>query len=371
MKILFLSSHAHLVLERNTSRVSGGAELQIALLARELAARGIKTVIAAGDTGQADGELHDGVLIRNAGKFQTGGIADTLRALPRVVAVIKEEQPDWVFLLGWTTWLFFLHMMKLSLEFRLGFICGLDTEVNGGFRRENPVRGWFFEHAMRRCDARFAMTEDQRMLFHKNGMPCGFYRNLILPRSTKRAAEKPIDLLWVSRCQPIKRPHLFLDLAERLPESACRMVCPCEDAGLWESVRGRAETIPNLEFIERVPYHEIQAVYDSAKIFVNTSEWEGWPNSFIQSGLGEAALLSLDVNPDGLFNRYALGRFCNGNSARMVEAARWMLSSEEALARMQKECARFVAEMHDNRKEADSFLAGLKELSPRPQPPRG
>jgi glycosyltransferase involved in cell wall biosynthesis len=370
MKILFLSSHAHLVLERSTSRVSGGAELQIALLARELAGRGIETTIAAGDTGQPDGGMYDGVRIWNAGKFQTGGIADTLRALPRVASVIKEECPDWVLLLGWTTWLFILHMMKPAFGFRLGFICGLDTEVNGGFRRENPVRGLLFEYAMRRCDARFAMTEDQRRLFHQHGMTCGFYRNLILPRAFERKSEKPIDLLWVSRCQPIKRPHLFLDLARELPEARCRMVCPREDAGLWESVRTRAATIPNLEFIERVPYHEVQAVYDSAKIFVNTSEWEGWPNSFIQSGLGEAALLSLDVNPDGLFQRYALGRFCGGNPARMTEDARSMLGSTKGLASMQKECARFVAEMHDNRKETDAFLAGLEELSRRPRPPR-
>jgi len=371
MKILFLSSHAHLVLERSTSRVSGGAELQIALLAKELASRGIETIIAAGDTGQPDGMLHDGVRIRNAGKFQTGGLVDTLRALPHVASVINEERPDWVLLLGWTTWLFILHMMKPALGFRLGFICGLDTEVNGGFRRENPVRGLLFEHAMRRCDVRFAMTEDQRMLFHKNGMPCGFYRNLILPRAFERTSKKNIDLLWVSRCQPIKRPHLFLDLARKLPEAKCRMVCPREDAALWESVRSRAEAIPNLEFIERVPYHEIQAVYDSAKIFVNTSEWEGWPNSFIQSGLGEAALLSLDVNPDELFKRYALGRFCGGDPARMAEQAKSMLGSAGDLACMQKECARFVAEMHDNRKETDAFLAGLDKLSRPPQLPRG
>ena len=34
MKILFLSSYAHLVLEKSSTRVSGGAELQVALLAR-------------------------------------------------------------------------------------------------------------------------------------------------------------------------------------------------------------------------------------------------------------------------------------------------------------------------------------------------
>ena len=372
MKILFHSSHAHLVLERSTSRVSGGAELQVALLAKELAGRGIEVVVAAGDTGQPDSSVHEGVRIRNAGKFQTGRLVDTLRALPRVARILGQERPEWVFLLGWTTWLFLLHLLKPFFGYKLGFICGLDTEVNGGFRRENPFRGFLFEYAMRRCDVRFAMTEDQRRLFQKNGMTCGFYRNLILPRSHPRPAQKTTDLLWVSRCQPIKRPHLFLDLAERLPGVKCRMVCPREDIGLWESVSARAARIPNLEFIERVPYHEIQSVYDDAKIFVNTSEWEGWPNSFIQSGLGAAALLSLQVNPDRLFETYALGRFCDGEFGGMERAARGMLGSPEELGKMQRESERFVAELHDNPKEAAAFLAGLgkSELSPTPRPPR-
>lgn len=367
--ILFHSSHAHLVLERSATRVSGGAELQVALLARELAALGIGVAIAAGDTGQPDSSVHDGVRIRNAGKFQTGGLLDTLRALPRVARVLREERPEWVFLLGWTTWLFILHALKPFFGYRLGFICGLDTEVNGGFRRENPVRGFLFEYAMRRCDVRFAMTGDQRRLFQANGMTCEFYRNLILPRSFPRSPDKPVDLLWVSRCQPIKRPHLFLDLAEQMPEAKCRMVCPREDAALYESVSARAEGIANVEFIERVPYHEIQRVYDGAKIFVNTSEWEGWPNSFIQSGLGGAALLSLAVNPDRLFETYALGRFCAGDAGRMAGEARAMLADPEALAMMQRESSRFVAEMHDNRKETAAFLAGIRVSPPARQVP--
>ena len=333
--------------------------MQIALLARELAGRGVDVVIAAGDTGQADGQIWDGVKIRNSGKFQTGGLSDTLRALPRVVRVIQEERPDWVFLLGWTTWLFILHCLKPFFGCRLGYICGLDIEVDGGFRRENPIRGAFFEYAMRRCDARFAMTNDQRHLFEKSGMTCGFYRNLILPRAHPRCAEKAVDLLWVSRCQPIKRPHLFLDLAERLPDAKCRMVCPREDIGLWDSVSARVAGIPNVDFIERVPYHEIQGVYDSASIFVNTSIGEGWPNSFIQAGLGGSALLSLDINPDGLFENFRLGYFADGDFERLVAGARKLLTSETALALAQAECTRFVNELHDNGRETDAFLAGL------------
>ncbi len=183
VKFLFLSSYAHLVLDPDSTRVSGGAELQVALLARELAARGYETTIAAGDIGQPDGQVFQGVKIRNGGKFQTGGLADSLSALPKVARILREERPDHVLVLGWTAWLFILWLLRPVFGFQLHFICGLDTEVNGGFRRDNPVRGGLFEFGMRHCDQRFAMTKLQERLFLEQGMPCALYRNLILPRA--------------------------------------------------------------------------------------------------------------------------------------------------------------------------------------------
>lgn len=359
MKFLFLSSHAHLALDPASTRVSGGAELQVALLARELARRGHEVVIVGGDAGQRDGVVFDGVHTRTGGRFHTGGVVDTATALPRVIDVIREEKPDWVLILGWTTWVFLLNALKRSLVYRFAFICGLDTEVNGEFRRENPVRGALFEHGVRKADARLAMSDYQAEQFARQGLDCGMYRNLILPRAFPRTAEKTVDLLWVARCQPIKRPHLFLDLAERLPDLRCRMICPREDAALWESVAARAKGIANLEFIERVPYHEIQAFYDAAEIFANTSTFEGWPNSFIQAGLGAAALVSLDVNPDRLFERFSPGVFANGDFEALVTDVRELVASESALRDAQTGCQRFVTELHDNVRNVDAFLSAL------------
>ncbi len=362
MKLLFLSSYAHLVLERSTSRVSGGAELQVALLARELARLGVEVVIVGGDTGQQDGVVIEGVKIRSGGKFHSGNAVAMLASIPKVFSVIREERPDWVFLLGWTAWMAVVVAMRGVLGYRAGFICGLDSELTGDFRRENPVRGGLFEWGVAKCDLRYAMTEHQRELFAKRGWNCAMYRNLILPRVFENEGGKLVDFLWVSRCQPVKRPHLFLDLVEALPERLFEMICPREDVGLWESVASRAKKMANLRFIEKVPYHEIQQHYDAARVFVNTSEWEGWPNSFIQAGLGRTSLLSLAVNPDGIFERFGLGCFAGGDIEKLKAQAQAMIGGAAGLERMQEGCARFVAEMHDNAKETEAFLAGLRDF---------
>lgn len=358
MKFLFLSSYAHLVLDPATQRVSGGAELQVALLARELAARGHEVVIVGGDHGQEDGRVLEGVRTRVGGKFQTGGVADTLTALPRVYRIIRQELPDHILLCGWTAWLLFLLGAR-AFEADVSFICGSDAEVDGRYRSANPLRGGLFEAGLRYCDARFAMSEHQRALFEKAGLTCSMYRNLILPRQSPRTAEKDIDLLWISRCQALKQPHLFLDLAERLPEARCTIICPNEDDELWQSVRDRSATLANVTFIESVPYREVQAYYDRAKLVVNTSEFEGFPNAFIQAGQGDAAILSLNVDPDRVITQFEAGFYAGGDFERFVEGARALLSDGKRLSQAQTGAARFVTEWHDNGRNVDAFLSGL------------
>ncbi len=359
MKFLFLSSYAHLVLDPQAKQTSGGAELQVALLAAELAKRGHQVTIVGGDHGQPADRTLQGMRLRTGGRFHTGGLLDTLRALPVVLRIVAEEKPDYTLILGWTTWLFFLHVAKPLLRTKLVFICGLDTEVNGVFRAQNPARGALFEYGVRHADLRLAMTDDQREQFHRAGQDCGLYRNLILPRIAPRKTAKDLALLWVARCQPIKRPHLFLDLAARLPEERCVMICPDEDRALWESLESRARTLPNVEFLRRVPYHEIQEWYDRAQIFVNTSEAEGFPNSFIQAAQGGAAILSLAVDPDMVLTRYGAGLCAGGDVENFFREAARLLGDPAALSALQNQASQFVTELHDNAKNVDAFLSGL------------
>jgi len=360
MKILFFSSFAHLVLQKDQTRMSGGAELQVALLARELAGRGHDVVIAGGDVGQVDRVILDGVMTRNAGKFHTGRVLEMLWAIPRVVQVIREERPEWVVVMGWTAWLFVLWVLRSFLGYKLDFICSLDSEINGEYRRENPIFGSLFEFAVRQSDARHSITSDQEKVFRARGMAATFYRYLLIPRSMPGTSEKQIDLLWVSRCQQLKRPHLFLDLVEALPDARCTMICPGEDKELWDSVAERADKLPNLEFIEKVPYHEIQEYYDRAKVFVNTSTFEGFPNSFIQSGMGCTALLSLCIDPDGMIQEFGCGILANGSMEKMILGAKTMLFNASQLSSMQEGSARMVAEWLNNRANVQKYLEGLE-----------
>lgn len=360
MKFLFLSGHAHLALDPHSQRASGGAELQVALLAAELQARGHEAVLLGADTGQQDGVVWDGITVRTGGRYDTGRLTDTLAAVPRIGNVLRQERPDWVVVYGWTTWLYILCHLRAFLRFRLVFVCALDAEIDGGFQRDNPVRGRLFERGMRLADARLGITEHQARLFRQNGMPCTVTRLLLQKAEFFSGGDKPVDLLWVARCHPVKQPHRFLDLAERLPQARCRMICSVQDETLWREVRTRAGSLPNVEFLETAPYREIQQHFNQAKLFVNTSDREGVPNTFIHSGLGQTAILSLEVDPDGMFATFAAGCCAQKDFDLLVARAETFLADPDALHSAQQESARFVREWHDNTRNVDAFLKGLE-----------
>ncbi len=360
MKFFFLSSHAHYALDPGATRVSGGAELQIALLAKEIAALGHEVVVAGGDTGQQDERYLEGVLTRTAGRFHTGRLLDTLNAMPKVAALLAEYRPDYVAVLGWTAWLYILALLRPLFGYKLVFICGLDTEIDGSFSRSHGWKGRLFEQGVAMSDVRFAMSEYQRMLFGRLNLSCGLYRNLILPRKKPHTAEKVIDLLWVGRCQKIKRPHLFLDLVERLPDARCEMICPREDRALWDEVASRAASLGNLTFLEKVPYHEIQEHYDRSRFLVSTSKAEGFPNVMIQAAQGGAGILSLDLDPDGLIQIFRAGFCAMGDFELLVKKTRLVLANPQEVSLMGEGAGVMLHEWLDNEKNTRAFLEGLK-----------
>jgi glycosyltransferase involved in cell wall biosynthesis len=129
-----------------------------------------------------------------------------------------------------------------------------------------------------------------------------------LPEPPELEQPRDIDVLWVNNLRDFKQPERMLELARRLPSVHFTMIGgPCTDhEALFERVRAGAESLPNLDFLGFVSYHQVNPYYARAKLFVNTSESEGFPNSFLQAWVRETPVVSF-FDPDGLIARAGLG----------------------------------------------------------------
>jgi len=361
MKFLFLSAGAHLALDPHAQKSSGGAELQVALLARELVKRAYPVTLLVSAHDQKDDFYCEGIKIRVVRKFDSGALWETCLAIPSVLRALSKEKPDVVVVYGWTAWLYLLAQVRIFLPYRLVFVCALDSEIEENFSYTNFLKRWLFQRGMKLANVRFGITEHQQKLFHAQGMTCLLTRLLIQKASSHSLSnnDKPIDLLWVARCHEVKQPLLFLELARRCGPYRLQMICSKQDEKLWNRVKEEVQDCQNIEFLESVPYREIQSYFDRAKIFVNTSIEEGVPNTFIHAGLGHTAIASLRVNPDGMFDHFHAGCCALNDKEKFFTSIKQLLSNTSLLSLAQEESAHFVRAWHDNEKNLQAFIEGV------------
>jgi glycosyltransferase involved in cell wall biosynthesis len=95
-----------------------------------------------------------------------------------------------------------------------------------------------------------------------------------------------------------KRPQLLLELAARLPHRSFVMVGGpvLGEEALFERMRREAAGFANVEFAGFLPLAQVERRFDTARVFVNTSEHEGMPNTFLQAwSRGIPTVATVDV----------------------------------------------------------------------------
>ncbi len=167
-------------------------------------------------------------------------------------------------------------------------------------------------------------------------------------------------ILWVSRLEPWKQPELFLELAENHPEFQFLMIAPVikNQREYGEEIIRKAGKISNLNHIPFVHFSEINSYYKKAVIFVNTSTFEGFPNTFIQACKNGIPLLSLNVNPDQFIDEYDCGFFCGNDKSRLNLNLEFLISNRSVYSRKSKNGYNYAKKYHDIKKNVDK-LAGL------------
>lgn len=107
-------------------------------------------------------------------------------------------------------------------------------------------------------------------------------------------------ILWVGHLTAVKGPERVLELAARLPDLPFRMIATAADTPFSRSLRARIPSRPNVELVENVPYPEMQGHFDRARVLLNTSRSEGFPNAFLQAMRAGLPLATSGLDPGGL-----------------------------------------------------------------------
>jgi glycosyltransferase involved in cell wall biosynthesis len=187
-------------------------------------------------------------------------------------------------------------------------------EQTNGQHKKDTVYWW----GVKKAKSLVFQTNQQKELFHQYSERDGqIIENGFIIEPNTNILDKEY-ILWVSRAEEVKRPDIFLELAKQFPNKNFVMIMPGKSE-LSNKIQTRIKQIPNIEFIPYVPFEEIQHYFNRALLFVNTSKYEGFPNTFIQCGIAKTPLLSFCINPDKIIDQYQLGIVCDDSLERAVE----------------------------------------------------
>jgi len=187
-----------------------------------------------------------------------------------------------------------------------------------------------FEYGLRRADLVAAQTMHQTKLLMDHYCVGSNVVNLAVDMPRRESdVRKDIDVLWVSNLQPVKRPELALELARRLPEVRFTLAggpMPGHEA-YNDDVLEAAARLKNVTVAGMVRYADIGSYFDRARVFLNTSSVEGFPNTFLQAWSRGVPVVSF-FDPDGLVEKRQLG--WTANSVEDMREAIGSLLADEA-----------------------------------------
>jgi glycosyltransferase involved in cell wall biosynthesis len=358
IKICFIAPKAYPFFDPDVKEVFGGAEVDLYFLATELAKdKNFEVSFITADYGQERCQTIQGVRIIKSLDFRQNqliGAIKVWRALRRAgtqMYMIKTISPG-MFLLA-----LYCRLKKTPFLYRTSNTNSCD----GTYLKQHPVQGRIYKWALRTAKYVFVQNRtDKDNLEDTIGVCATVIRNA-QPLPELRQDERDITL-WVGRSAPIKRPTLFIDLAEKMPDEKFVMICQRATGDKnYKQLLARAKEVDNLEFIERVGFDEIDNYFRRAKVLVNTSEAEGFPNTFIQACGHTTPILSLNVNPDRFLEQHNCGTCCDDRFECLVDSLNFMLA-ENRYVELGRNARKYVEQNHDIKRTVEEYKELFRRL---------
>ncbi|MCK4627415.1 MAG: glycosyltransferase family 4 protein [Sedimentisphaerales bacterium] len=351
IKVCFIAPKAYPLFNRRVESVFGGAEVDLYYLATELAKdKDFRVSFIVADYGQAVMETIENVTIIKSLDFQK----NALTGARHIWRAMKQADADIYLIktasLGVPLAAYFCKRCERAFIYRTASM----LESNGIYLEKHFFLGRLFARSLRQAEIVFTQNHTDRDNLQRTVgvssvvIPNGHH----LPKLTSKKREY---ILWVGRSEFVKGPDKFIELAGEFPNEKFVMICQrATGDNNYDSLCGQAEEVDNLEFHQRVPFDEIDGYFQRAKLLVNTSDSEGFPNTFIQACKWATAIVSLGVNPDGFLDKYSCGISCDGRFARMREAVKRLLAEDRYLE-LGRNGRKYVEDHHDIKKIIERY----------------
>lgn len=356
--VCFVSPYIYPLLARDHAiSIVGGAEVQQAFIIAGLKKLGYRITVLTNDFGQKDGAAIDGVVIRSIPRNQGGlpfvrffypGISNLVGCLKQIDADIYYQRgASWITgALGW-------YAKHHGKPFVYSVAHDLDTRESETRRLFDFPLGWrglwLYKFGVNRSRAIVVQNPQQE----RDGLawlkqPFTLIKSCYMPPGVVEPGQCDGPVLWLATLRAWKRPELFVELARRLPGIQFILAGGADQGekggALYRSIEEMARTLPNIRVTGFLPYEQADTLFNGASLFINTSDFEGFPNTFLQAwARGVPTISFFDTGTED--SQGKLGCVVDNLDA-MVEAVGRLHGQPESWARESQRCRDYFQSNH-------------------------
>lgn len=214
----------------------------------------------------------------------------------------------------------------------------------------------FTQYGISNAESIVAQTNHQARLLRENygRVAAAVIRNYHpVPKAEVIRKTDPIKVLWIANLKRLKQPEIFIRLAEDLRRySRVRFImigAPAPGEKWFHQLIKRASSLSNLEYLGVQTQNQVNALLAQSQILVNTSQYEGFSNTFIQAWMHQVAVVSLNANPDNLLDSGSLGYCASGDYERLLESVRKLLDNPGLIDEIGINSRHYALESHSER----------------------
>ena len=283
---------------------------------------------------------------------------------PRLLSLLKSIRPDVIYQMvaNANTGIaaYYARRHGCRMIWRITHDSSVTRPELHGWRDRLPHRYLerkFTQYGIRHAGIIVAQTDYQaRMLRETYGKSAtAVIRNYHpVPRAETIRKSEPVKILWVANFKPWKQPEVFIRLAEDLRDrKEVRLImigAPVASERWFQDIRNRMAGLDNLEYRGVQTQEQVNALMAESHLLVNTSQHEGFSNTFIQAWMREVPVLSLSVNPDNLLDDgSSIGYCASGNYHRLLERVKNLLDEPDRIQDMGRKSRQYALESHSER----------------------
>ena len=368
LKICFVQPSVYSLFNKKNKRIFGGAEVQVYQIGNYIAEnyRSVGVSYLVGNFGQAKIEIYNNIKIyRGANFFKDRSKFIQLREALKLLVCLKKINADVYIQRSATAGTGLIALFCKLFNKKFVYMISHEIDVSEEFKKKNKFGGRIYEWGLKNADLVISQSEKQKELLEKN-----YCKESIVIKSVYEI-ERDINfdnkkyVLWVGRCEKWKAPEKYLQLAKNNQEIKFIMIMPKSNNKFYddyfETIQKKASKIRNLIFIESVTFNEINKYFKKAKIFINTSNYEGFPNTFIQAAKNKTLILSLNVNPDNFLDKYQCG-FCNDDLEKLGERLGELWNNKRLGERLGENAYKYAEDNHDIKRNVKIFMDAIYNL---------